>query len=161
MVIQKNRVVTLEYTLRDEEGNILDTTDGGEPFSYIHGSDDLFTAMEAQLEGHASGERLQFLLSPDEAYGERDERLVKTVPRDRFNTEMEIQAGMSFSRGEGDEAVEVRVVAVDEEGVTIDANPPLAGVTLQFDLVITAVREAGSEELESGRVASIDEIYSQ
>jgi FKBP-type peptidyl-prolyl cis-trans isomerase SlyD len=68
---------------------------------------------------------------------------------------------MSFRTGEGKDAVEVIVAAVDENEVTIDANPPLAGVTLNFDVVVTGVRDAGSEELETGKVTTIDEIYSQ
>jgi FKBP-type peptidyl-prolyl cis-trans isomerase SlyD len=161
MAIEKNNVVTLEYTLRDDKGNIIDTTDGRDAFSYIHGSNTLFPAFEAQLEGHHSGEQLNFTLSPEEAYGARDERLMKTIPRERFNTSDDITVGMSFKTGSAEDPVEVIVVAFDDQGVTIDANPPLAGVTILFDVVITGVREAGSEELETGKVTTIDEIYAQ
>jgi len=161
MAIEKNKVVTLEYTLRDDQGNPIDSTDGRDAFSYLHGSNALFPAFEAQLQGHHSGERLRFTLSPEEAYGVRDERLVKQVPRERFKSDDELRVGMAFKYGRGDDAVEVIVVALDEQQVTIDANPPLAGVTLDFDVMITGVRDAGSEELETGRVAQIDEIYTQ
>ena len=161
MAIEQHKVVTIEYTLSDDKGNTIDTTDGRDAFSYIQGTNTLFPAFEAQLQGRESGERLNFTLSPEQGYGVRDERLMKTLPRDRFNTDQEINVGMSFKTGEGEEAVEVIVAAVDENEVTIDANPPLAGVSLNFDVVITGVRDAGSEELETGRVASIDEIYSQ
>lgn len=161
MPIEQNKVVTLEYTLRDDQGNTIDSTDGRDAFSYIHGTHALFPAFEAQLEGHHSGERLRFTLPPKEAYGVRDERLMKSVPRERFHGGEEIRVGMSFKTGSGEDEVEVIVVALDEQQVTIDANPPLAGVTLDFDLVITGVRDAGPEELETGKVASIDEIYSQ
>ncbi|MCW8918085.1 MAG: peptidylprolyl isomerase [Gammaproteobacteria bacterium] len=159
MPIQQNKVVTLEYTLRDNHGNTIGTTDGQDALSYIHGTNALFPAFEAQLEGRRWGERLQFTLTPEQGYGERDERLMQKVPRERFKGE-DIRVGMSFRRGQGEEAVEVIVVAVDEQEVTIDANPPLAGITLNFDVVITGVRDAGSEELESGQVIAIDEIYS-
>ena len=161
MAIEKNNVVTLEYTLRDDKGNIIDTTDGRDTFSYIQGTATLFPAFEAQLEGLNSGERLNFTLSPEEAYGARDERLMKTLPRERFNTSDDLTVGMSFKTGSDDDLVEVIVVAFDDKEVTVDANPPLAGVTIKFDVVITGVRDAGSEELESGKVTSIDEIYSQ
>ncbi len=161
MAIEQNKVVTLEYTLSDDKGNTIDTTDGRDAFSYIQGTHTLFPAFEAQLEGRESGERLNFTLSPEEGYGARDERLMKTLPRDRFKTGDDIRVGMSFKTGQGEEAVEVIVAAVDENEVTIDANPPLAGVPLNFDVVITAVRDAGSEELETGKVTTIDEIYSQ
>jgi FKBP-type peptidyl-prolyl cis-trans isomerase SlyD len=161
MPIAQHKVVTLEYTLRDSHGNTIDATDGRDAFSYIHGTHALFPAFEAQLEGHNSGERLNFTLPPEEAYGLRDERLMKTMPRERFNGGEDIRVGMSFKSGSGDDAVEVIVVAVDEKEVTIDANPPLAGVTLNFDVVITGVRDAGSEERETGTVTTIDEIYSQ
>jgi FKBP-type peptidyl-prolyl cis-trans isomerase SlyD len=160
MPIQQNKVVTLEYTLRDNHGNTIGTTDGQDALSYIHGTNTLFPAFEAQLEGRRWGERLQFTLTPEQAYGERDERLMKKVPRERFNGGDDIRVGMSFRRVSGEEAVEVIVAAVDEQEVTIDANPPLAGVTLNFDVVITGVRDAGSEELESGQVIALDEIYS-
>jgi FKBP-type peptidyl-prolyl cis-trans isomerase SlyD len=161
MPIEQNKVVTLEYTLRDSHGNTIDATDGRDAFSYIHGTQALFPAFEAQLEGRHSGERLTFTLSPEEAYGVRDERLLKTLPRQRFHGGEDIRVGMSFKSGSDEEAVEVIVVAVDDNEVTIDANPPLAGVSLNFDVVITGVRDAGSEELETGKVSTIDEIYSQ
>lgn len=161
MAIEKNKVVTIEYTLRDGEDNIIDTTDGRDAFSYIHGTNTLFPALEQALEGHSSGERLNITLSPEQAYGVRDEQLMRTLPRERFNLSGEIREGMSFKTSNGDDEVEVIVVAANDNEVTIDANPPLAGVTLKFDIVITGVRDAGSEELESGKVASIDEIYSQ
>ncbi len=161
MAIESNKVVTIEYTLCDDKGNTIDTTDGRDAFSYIHGTHALFPAFEAQLEGHHSGERLSFTLPPEQAYGIRDERLMKTLPRERFNTDQAIQPGMSFTIGMDEEMTEVIVVAADEKEVTIDANPPLAGVALSFDVVITGVRDAGPEELETGKVASIDEIYSQ
>ena len=161
MAIAQHKVVTMEYTLSDDKGNTIDSTDGRDALSYIQGTETLFPAFEAQLEGHESGERLNFTLSPEDGYGVRDERLMKSLPRDRFNTGDDITVGMSFKTGEGEDAVEVIVAAVDENEVTIDANPPLAGVSLNFDVVITGVRDAKPEELESGRVISMDEIYSQ
>ncbi len=161
MTIQQNRVVTIEYTLSDDKGNTIDTTDGREAFSYIHGSGSLFPALEQALEGHHSGEHLNITLSPEQSYGVRDERLMRTLPRERFNTDDEIREGMSFKTLYGDEEVEVIVVAANDKEVTIDANAALAGVTLKFDIVVTAVRDAGSEELESGQVVSLDDIYSQ
>ena len=153
MAIEKNSVVTLEYTLQDDKGNTIDSTDGRDAFSYIHGSNALFPAFEAQLEGRKSGEQLSFTLSPEEAFGTRDERLMKALPLERFNTSDDIRVGMSFKTQQGDEEVEVIVVAADDKEVTIDA--------ISFDVVITGVREAGSEELETGKVTTIDEIYSQ
>lgn len=161
MAITKNKVVTLEYTLRDAQGNLIDSTDGHEPLSYLHGHGTLFPALETRLEGHASGEHLYVTLSPEQAYGERDEGLIKRVPRERFKASEPLHPGMSFRYGSGDEEMEVILVAMDEKEVSVDANPPLAGVELHFDLVITGVRDAGSEELESGRVSSIDEVYAQ
>lgn len=161
MPITKNKVVTLEYTLRDDNGALIDSTDGRDPLSYLHGRGSLFPALEAELEGHDSGEHLNISLSPEQAYGVRDERLMKCVPRECLSSGEPLRPGMSFRYGSGEDATEVIVAALDEKEVTLDANPPLAGVTLNFDLVITAVRDAGSEELESGRVSSIDEVYNQ
>ncbi|OOZ38670.1 peptidylprolyl isomerase [Solemya pervernicosa gill symbiont] len=161
MQISKDKVVTIEYTMTDEAGKMVDTTDNRDALSFIQGSGQLIPALEQALEGHSSGEQLQITLPPEQGYGERDERLVKEIPRSQFQVPGEIELGMLFQAQNGDHAVPVTVVKFDEETVTIDANPQLAGTTLSVDIVIVEVRDAIAEELESGEVQEINEIYQQ
>lgn len=159
MQVSNDRVVTIEYTMSDPLGNRLDSSDDGDTVSFIHGRGALFPALEAALEGKSMGERVEVILPPDQAYGETDERLVKIIPRERFGVEGEISVGQQFRTRRGETEVPVTVVRVDEENVVVDANPPLAGVTLHMDVVIVEVREAIEEELASGQVQDMDDIY--
>jgi FKBP-type peptidyl-prolyl cis-trans isomerase SlyD len=159
MQISNDKVVTIEYTMTDQLGNLLDTSDNGETVSFIHGRATVFPALEVALEGRSIGERLQLTLTPEQAYGATDERLVKVIPRDKFKLEGEIAVGRRFKTRRDDTEVVVTVVKVDDESVVVDANPPLAGVTIQMDVVIVEVRDAIAEELASGQVQDMDEIY--
>ncbi|WP_260294768.1 FKBP-type peptidyl-prolyl cis-trans isomerase [Sedimenticola hydrogenitrophicus] len=159
MQISNDKVVTIEYTMTDQLGNLLDTSDNGETVSFIHGRGTVFPALEEALDGRSIGERLQLTLTPEQAYGATDERLVKVIPRDKFKLEGEIAVGRRFKTLRDDTEVVVTVVKVDDESVVVDANPPLAGVTIQMDVVIVEVRDAIAEELASGQVQDMDEIY--
>lgn len=159
MQISKDKVVTIEYTMTDPLGNLLDTSDNGDTVAFIQGRGAVFPALESALEGKSMGERLQITLSPEQAYGATDERLIKSIPRDQFRLEGEIRAGSRFKTRRDDTEVVVTVVRVDDESVLVDANPPLAGVTIQLDVVIVEVRDAIEEELASGQVQDMDEIY--
>lgn len=161
MQISKDRIVTVEYTLRSDGGEVIDSSDHSEPLSFIQGRGSVFPALELQLEGHGSGERLKVDLSAAQAYGERDERLIKVVPRKQFKFSEELSPGMHYKTSRNGEEIDVTITEVGEETVTIDANPPLAGMPVSIDLVVTEVREASPEELESGVVQTTDDIYSQ
>ncbi len=159
MLISKDKVVTIEYTMKDALGNRLDSSDDGDAVSFIQGRGTVFPALEEALEGKSIGERVAVTLTPDQAYGETDERLVKIIPRDKFRVEGEIEVGQQFRTQRGGTEIPVTVVKVDEENVVVDANPPLAGVTLEMDVVIVEVRDAIEEELATGEVQDMDEIY--
>ncbi len=151
MEISKHKVVTMDYTLTDEKGNTIDTSQGREPLAYIHGVGGIIPGLEAALEGRNPGEQLQVKIAPEDGYGDRDESLLQVVPRDRFDAE-DVNVGMQF-HAQGEQGVSVvTVVAVDDENVTVDANHPLAGVTLNFDVEVKEVREATEEELSHGHV---------
>ncbi|MCW8848117.1 MAG: peptidylprolyl isomerase [Sedimenticola sp.] len=159
MQISKDKVVTIEYTMKDQLGNLLDTSDNGDPISFIQGKGGVFPALEAALDGKSIGERLQVTLTPEQAYGQTDERLIKIIPRDKFKVEGEPQVGSQFRTRRDDTDVVVTIVKVDDESVVVDANPPLAGVTILMDIVIVEVRDAVEEELRTGQVQNMDEIY--
>ncbi len=163
MQISKDTVVTLEFTLTDDEGIVLDSTDDREAHSFIHGRGDIFEGLEEALLGHNSGEQLNITLPPEQGFGPVQEDLIKQVSMEYFKKAKEITPGMQFKTEKEGEEVVVTIVDVDEEKglVTIDANHPLANSSLHFDLVIVGVRKAVAAELRSGQVQTMDEIYSQ
>ena len=163
MQISNDSVVTIEFTLTDDEGVILDTTDDREPLSFIHGRGDIFEGLEEALSGHDSGEQLTITLPPEQAFGPPQEGLIKQVPIESFKQGKEITPGMQFKTEKEGEEVVVTVVDVDHDKgqITIDANHPLANSSLHFDLVIVGVRRAVAAELRTGQVQTMDEIYGQ
>ncbi len=150
MPVSKDKVVSIDYKLTNQQGEVLDTSEGREPLSYLHGRGNIIPGLEKALEGKAQGESLQVTVPPDEAYGERQEGLQQQVPRDRFEGVPDLQAGMQFrvQTDAGDRIV--TVIAVEGDTVTLDANHVLAGETLQFDVTIRDIRDATEEELTHG-----------
>lgn len=159
MKIGKDSVVSIEYTLTDDQGTLIDTTDDNDELSFIQGRGDIFPAIERAVHGHEPGKKLTITLPPEEAFGPHQQGLVKQVPRGFFKQAKEITPGMQFKTEKEGEEIVVTVLEADDEQVTIDANHPLAGSSLHFDLVIVGVREAIPEELQSGQIQEMDEIY--
>ena len=156
MQIAPRKVVTIDYTLTDDEGEVLDTSKGGTPLSYLHGTGSIVPGLESALEGKKAGDALKVTVAPAEGYGDRDERLVQEVPRDRLPAD-EVELGMRFEvRGDQGELT-VTVVSMDDANVTLDGNHPLAGVTLSFDVTVVEVRDATAEELEHGHAHGEDD----
>ena len=153
MLIARNKVVLIDYTLTDDSQQILDRSGEGEPLAYLHGARNIIPGLENALEGKQAGDQLNVRIDPAEAYGERDDRLVQMVPREMFEDSQEIQVGMQFHSGddEGNTTV-VTVTNLTEDTVTVDANHPLAGVPLTFAVTIVEVREATPEEMTHGHV---------
>lgn len=157
MEVAKHKVVLIDYTLTDESGAVLDSSQGAEPLAYIHGIGNIIPGLEEALEGKSAGDALQVSVPPAQAYGERDDALTQAVPRDRFEGADELQVGMQFhTMSEAGAQQVVTVVGVEEDSVTVDANHPLAGVTLNFDVNVVEVREATEEELAHGHVHGPD-----
>lgn len=153
MQVDKHKVVTIDYTVKDEEGTVIDSSSGGEPLAYIHGTGNLIPGLESALEGKTKGEEVNAAVPPEQAYGERDDALLQAIPRDRFETgEQELHPGMRFQAQSEQGAQVVTVVDVSDEEVTVDANHPLAGATLNFEVKVVDVRDATAEELEHGHV---------
>lgn len=151
MTVAKNRVVSIDYQLKDATGKLIDSSEGSEPLVYLHGNGNIIPGLEKVLEGKDAGESVVCVIQPVEAYGERDENLVFKVGKDEFEG-ADVEVGMQFE-AQGEEGAQiVTVVGVEGDEVTIDANHPLAGETLHFDVKIVDVREAQAEELEHGHV---------
>lgn len=149
MRITTGTVVTLDYTLKNDQGEVLERSDATDPYTYLHGGDDIIPGLQKALEGHEAGDELEIVVVPEEGYGERDDNLVQTVSRDLFG-DSEVEVGMMFhaQTDYGHQVVVVREVLDDE--VTIDGNHPMAGETLHFDVKVKDVRPATAEELEHG-----------
>ncbi|MFB9887717.1 FKBP-type peptidyl-prolyl cis-trans isomerase [Balneatrix alpica] len=152
MQISQHKVVSIHYTLRNEAGEELDSSVGGNPLQYIQGVGNLIPGLEQALEGRQAGEKLDVKIAPEDAYGERQDSLIQSVPRAAFGGVEEIQPGMRF-HAETDHGPHVVVVVhADDENVVVDGNHPLAGETLHFAVEIQEVRDASEDELAHGHV---------
>ena len=152
MHIEKNRVVRLDYTLRDEQGTVLDSSGGRGSLSYLHGKGNIIPGLEQALAGKSAGDKLDVTVPPEQGYGVRDERLVQIVARAKFGEVANLAPGMQV-RANGRQGPRiVTVVRVDRDFVTVDGNHPLAGRTLHFSLEVVEVRKATHEEITHGHV---------
>ena len=149
--INNNQVVQFHYTLKDDEGNIIDQSPEGQPLAYLHGYQNIIPGLEAQLVGKAVGDKFTASVEPADAYGEFDDAAVQEVPRENFQGVDNIQAGLQFqSQTEDGHVMLVTVKDVQDDMVIVDANHPLAGKKLHFDVEIADIREATPEELQHG-----------
>ena len=149
--IAKNSVVTLNYTVRDTDGAVID--DGEHPLVYLHGGyDGIFPVLEETLHAKNVGDVLQIKLLPEEAFGDYDEELILVEDAKLFPENIEV--GMSFERvsEDGEEEVLYRVTDIADGKVVVDGNHPLAGVALVFDVTVAEVRAATTEEITHGHV---------
>lgn len=155
MKIEKNKVVSINYTLKDDNGEVLDSSEGNEPLAYLHGQGNLIPGLESELEGKSEGDNFQTEIKPADGYGEYNDSLIAEVPRDRFSGVDEINVGMEFQAQTSDGGSQiVRVTEVSDDAVKVDANHPLAGQTLHFDVTVAGIRDATDEEIEHGHVHS-------
>lgn len=147
MKIEKNKWVSIHYTLTDDEGNTLDSSVGREPLGYLHGNGYLISGLERELEGKKAGDKFSVKISPKDGYGEYNKALVLDVNRSQFDTDQEIEVGMQFQVMTPAGATIVTVKAVGPEKITIDGNHELAGKNLNFDVEVVEVREPTKDEL--------------
>ncbi len=152
MKIGKDKVVSIHYTLTNDNGDVVDSSvKRGEPLQYIHGHGNLIPGMEKGLEGKEVGNKFVIDVEPSEGYGEVREELIQQVPKSQFG-EQEVSTGMKFTAQTQQGPVMVTVTEVNDESVTVDANHDLAGENLHFDVEVVEVREADEKELEHGHV---------
>jgi len=148
MQVSNNTVVSFHYTLSNPEGEVLDSSQGHDAFSYLQGSQMIVPGLEAQMEGKSKGDKFKAVVTPEMGYGEFNKELLQRVPLDRFG-DAKVEEGMQFQAGEHSV---VTVREVTESEVLVDGNHPLAGITLNFEVEVTDVREATAEELSHGHV---------
>lgn len=150
MNISNNCVASFHYTLTDSTGKVLDSSEGQEPLSYLHGAGNIIPGLEKALVGKAVGDKLNVSVVAAEAYGERDDAMVQQLDSSMFSGIDQIEVGMEFHAETEHGLQVVTVTGVEGDQVTIDGNHPLAGVDLNFDVEVTDVREATEDEIAHG-----------
>ena len=151
MNIAKDAVVEIIYTLKDDDGNTVDSNVGSDALSYLHGHGNLVPGLEKALAGKAAGDQVSTIVSPEEGYGAYDESRTFEVPKSELGPNVTPQKGMMLTmRGPNGMAVPVTVMKVKMQSVVLDGNHQLAGKNLHFDVTVQSVRKAKKEELAHG-----------
>lgn len=151
--IANNSVVSIHYELTDDEGTVLDSSRGREPLAYLHGAGNIIPGLEQALTGKVENDSVKVRVEPNDGYGEIIPELIQVVPLAAFQGVETVEVGMAFEAEAPNGHIQ-RVVVKDVEGdqVTIDANHPLAGMALNFDVDVVSVRDATEEEIAHGHV---------
>lgn len=159
LMIGKNAVVSINYTLTNDAGEVMDTSEGREPLTYLHGANNLIPGLEKEMEGKTEGQNFKVSIPPAEAYGESNPELVQTLSKEMFKGVDKVEPGMGFTAQGPQGEQHIVVTAVDGDQVTVDANHPMAGKTLHFAVEIVNVRDASAEEIEHGHVHDGNESH--
>jgi FKBP-type peptidyl-prolyl cis-trans isomerase SlyD len=152
MAVAQDSVVTIHYTLKDDAGEVLDSSVGAEPLAYLHGHGNLVPGLERELEGKATGDKINVTVQPADGYGDYDKQLVQRVPRRALQGIPNIRVGLRLQTQTAEGPRTVVVTNVMGDMVTLDGNHPLAGKALNFEVEVTDVRPATEEELSHGHV---------
>lgn len=154
MQITKHKAVTVEYTLTNESGQVLDSSKDRAPLTYVQGTGGMINGFENALEGRQAGDKFSFDVAPADGYGERDKSLLFAVPKDRFQETPDLEVGMRFQVQTPNGAMIMAVDRIEQDSVVLDGNHPLAGNKLHFDVEVVGVRDATDEELTEAEHAS-------
>src|SRR5689334_641019 len=153
MLIAANKAVSIDYTLTNDAGEVIDSSAGGAPLVYLQGAGNIIPGLEKALEGKAVGDELTVAVEPEDAYGEYAAELVSTLSRSMFEGVDELEVGMQFHASAPDGQMQIVTIRdLDGDDVTVDGNHPLAGQRLNFQVKIVAIRDASQEEIAHGHV---------
>jgi FKBP-type peptidyl-prolyl cis-trans isomerase SlyD len=152
MKIADDKVVGIHYKLADNAGNVLDSSEGRDPLYYLHGYGNIIPGLEDELEGKELNEKLNVKVLPEDGYGEYNKEMVYVIERSKFPDPKNIEVGMVFTSNAQGQQINLNVVGVEGDNITLDANHPLAGKELNFDVEIVDIRDASKEEIEHGHV---------
>jgi FKBP-type peptidyl-prolyl cis-trans isomerase SlyD len=150
MRIAKNTVVAFDYELTDDAGQVLDSSQGQQPLAYLHGSGGIIPGLERELDGKQTGDEFTISVAPEDGYGERNDELRQGVPREQFDEIENLEVGMQFQVDSNAGPMVITVVEIGDAEITVDGNHPLAGMNLNFDVMIRDVRDATEEEISHG-----------
>ena len=152
MTIQAQKVVTLNYTLRDQAGAIIDQSHDGS-FCYLHGANNIIPGLENALNSRNKGDKFEITIQPADAYGEYNPALTQVVTRDMFENSDDMIVGMQFHAQSDDGGfIAITVTSIEGDNITVDGNPPLAGVALYYDVSVMDIRDASAEEISHNHV---------
>lgn len=150
-IVEKNKVIELDFVITNSKGEILDQSEGNEPMVYLHGAGDLLDVLEEALEGKSIKDAINLKVSKEDAYGEIDESLIIRIPKQAIEHDAELAVGEEFELEMENGEVEIfTVIKVDAEEYLVDGNHPFAGIDLVFSLEIKRIREATEKEIEQG-----------
>lgn len=150
MTITKEHVVEIDYTLKNDAGEVLDSSQGNQPLTYLHGANNIIPGLEKELEGKTTGDELEVSVAPAEGYGERIEEAVQEIPKQALAHLTDLQVGSQLQAETPDGMQVLTVLEMNDENVKVDANHPLAGQNLHFAVKVVSVRKATDEELQHG-----------
>lgn len=150
MKIAKDCVVSIHYTLTGDDGEIMDSSDGQDPLTFLQGHGNLIPGLEKALEGKTKGEALKVTIAPEDGYGPYRDELVQEIPKSNFDPGQPLAVGDQFQVETEVGPLVVTVTEIKGDNVSIDGNHPMAGKTLNFDVKIEEVKEATEEELAHG-----------
>lgn len=153
MSVEMNKVITFNFTVKDKEGAVLDSSENKEPLSYLSGTNSILPKLEETLNGMIIGSIKNVKIAAGEAYGDYKEEAVQTVKKEQFPQEAQLVAGARYVANSPDGGQMPFVIKeVKENDVTVDFNHPLAGKDLEFDVELLDVRDATPEEMQHGHV---------
>ena len=159
MRVKWGRVVLLDYMVRVRSGQVVETSAGKSPIEYLHGAGQILPALESALEGLREGEQAAFSIAAEDAYGERKEDNVVSLPRALFPGEVKLAKGVClYARASGGQSYPITVKEVRQDVVVIDLNHPLAGERLFFEVNIRGVRPAGNQEIFVGKASEVEVV---
>lgn len=153
MQIEKNKVVSIHYTGKLNDGSVFDSSEGKKPLEFIYGTGTIIPGLEEELEGLKTGDKKSIENIPaDKAYGQRQEEAMQEVPKDQLPQDIELEEGMQLAAQGPQGVIPVTLTQIKDDSVIVDFNHPLAGKDLSFEVEIAEVRDATDEELEHGHV---------
>jgi FKBP-type peptidyl-prolyl cis-trans isomerase SlyD len=152
MQIAERCVASFHYTLTNDKGEVLDSSTGHGPMTYLHGAGNIVPGLEKAMAGRSAGDKFKVSVAPEEAYGRHNPELVQVVPKRAFQGARELRPGMQFEAQSDQGPMSVTITTIVGDQVTVDGNHPLAGQTLHFAIEVTGVRDATVEELSHGHV---------
>ena len=153
MKVGKDKVVLMHYTLKNDAGDVIDSSDGADPLPFLQGHGNIIPGLESALEGSKVGDKLDVSIKPEDGYGERMKNAIQEIPSSALQGIDEVKVGMQLqSQDQDGNAFLVTVTKVEDDKITVDGNHPLAGQTLHFSVSIESIRKAETEELSHGHV---------
>lgn len=152
MEVKDNMVVGMHYTLKNDAGEVIDSSEGQEPLLFLQGHGNIISGLESALNGKTIGDKLDVTVEPEDAYGIRHEEAIQELPMSAFEGVGELTVGMMLQAQTEHGPMPITITSIDGDKVTIDGNHQLAGERLHFNVSIESVREATEEEIEHGHV---------